>query len=472
MAAANVNTNANIIRYFKSIKDDDVAEVNRLLASGVDINQKNVAGIPGLHFAAMFAKPKIVAELLSYPTIDINYTTRVGTALHAAIPLSAMDKETKEFRLEIIRMLIGKGINENQKDYSNKTALKKAQDANFKEALPLLSRNMWKGLTRDEMVQLDSVLAESEQFSSSGTQTTTCPVCATIVIRDSGCYKLSHICPAITPYYHKELYEKYNSDGEISWCTLCNRIQKGYNHYKMATHDSAPPELDNICGGLSEKLIRLNAYRNAVFELQNQKNKISATNAVIQLVEKTWDAPIISPERRGRIWNVRSDLFIEKTEPIEFPIHDIPYPGEELPIIITNPSLNKTDDINYIAKGVLIEFRHISPHPLIGFDSLFHFIQSFTDNINSPTFGRCFCDTGILVYPDELQNILDTNHATLFEQYGVDKKAFQTLVNKYRILFNTKFSNLNRPVTGGGSATRRTRTRRLRNTRRYKKYRK
>ena len=107
---------------------------------------------------------------------------------------------------------------------------------------------------------------------------------------------MNHKCTEM-PYYHAELYNKYkNSEGKISWCTICGRICVGHYHYPIVSVDASKPQplifgqpnpFENDCrltnggGGLPEKIARIRQLRETARELQADIDKLDHEEAMI-----------------------------------------------------------------------------------------------------------------------------------------------------------------------------------------------
>ena len=450
--------------YFKAISENNAEKVREILSTGFDVNTVNPQGATGLMLGAMKGNLEVVVDLLNQPGIDIHYSKKgFGNALNSAVMKSSSDTlQKEENRIDIIRLLLQRKIDENQKMGAD-TPLDKARK-NFPKALPLLTRNLWKGMTQDELVLLNQIFNESTIFNPSADQATICPVCAKPVTREEGCPKLGHNCALITPHYNKELYEKYNHHGDISWCALCNRVQKDYAHYKLAKHDEASPTIEgSTCGGLVEKFVRINAYRKKIHELQSQINTISAENAIKAITEAAWDAPLVIaiPAVRPDKWEIPLEAFITRSEPVEEVLYSFPYDGL-MPILVPKAMapVNALNIVNYESHDYYIQFRHIANHPLIGFKSLIRFVKSLVESQKI----QCFCegadDKKSEVFPDEFKHIHDSFTSKWFDfpESGFNKAVFKHYIDLYTIEFNrqkTRGSASAAPsgaLVGGGAA--------------------
>jgi ankyrin repeat protein len=92
---------------FEAVFLDDVAESKRLIASGVDVDEKHKTGYTALHFACLRNKEDCVRVLLQHGA-DPNIVDRRGSTplLHACCAYPT--------NLNIIRMLLDYGADRNK----------------------------------------------------------------------------------------------------------------------------------------------------------------------------------------------------------------------------------------------------------------------------------------------------------------------------------------------------------------------
>jgi serine/threonine-protein phosphatase 6 regulatory ankyrin repeat subunit B len=80
-----------IMDLFQAVKQNDIDQVRKLIASGIDVNMKNGSGQTPLHLASVYNR-KAVAELLIKAGVGINVKDQGGeTALHLAAVYYSMD---------------------------------------------------------------------------------------------------------------------------------------------------------------------------------------------------------------------------------------------------------------------------------------------------------------------------------------------------------------------------------------------
>ncbi len=128
----------------QAIKDRNLTEVKRLIASGANVNQ-NIDGDKPLHFAAQFSTPEIVHQLIK-ARADLN----APSSFHGGSTplLIAIGSD----RPDIARVLIQAGANVNKEVYGttalNMAESKAQQNPHFKEVVQLLISNGARKSTR------------------------------------------------------------------------------------------------------------------------------------------------------------------------------------------------------------------------------------------------------------------------------------------------------------------------------------
>ncbi len=314
-----------------------------------------------------------------------------------------------------------------------------------------------------------------------------CPVCLKITTRSMGCNYITHDCSKERGYYNKELYNKYKtSEGFISWCTICGRICKGHNHYRLGKADDKMPEtilggdpFEKDCrissggGGLLEKLARVTRLYEIALELEELKGKISENAAYESLIKGVWDAPFFAKEYRNKAMknasSIRSYFYkwipyknkytrfnegawkkaLKKFSNIEMNISKIRIPPfnieEDKPKIVhfENP---EADAILGAESKDHIEFQHEGfdhKDSRITGESLINFIEGANSSRGLERFGYCYmqplCKAHL--YPEEIQAALEQ-----LPEEGVIGKN-RGLLEKYKKYFYEKFDITTR---GGG----------------------
>ena len=329
----------------------------------------------------------------------------------------------------------------------------------------------WQGWTQDDVATLESVFepTAAKHFSA-------CPVCLRTVVRDlHTCNYMSHDCTRLPGPYHTRLYNMYrDAAGNVSWCTICNRVAIGHNHYKLAlAQDTTLPGTieptdvyaDGVChqdggGDLPEKVARFRRLREFALELQEDVGRITAQDAKQQMVEEMWNAPLNRSKaseravRDGR-WNIPSDRF---PPPRAAPnVEGGPAPELRRPAAnAADPSLRPVlhaDALDMISDVVVpqaVQFRHrrqdgtVNTHEgqFIGTAELTDRLRDLVEGLpgaagvrglpqhGAEEFGMCWHpQCGARLYPEEVQPFVP---ADLYEAY--------------RLRFNDKF----RGAVGGG----------------------
>jgi hypothetical protein len=318
------------------------------------------------------------------------------------------------------------------------------------------SLGMWKGFTRSDVSKLDVIFGEKADDYAM------CPVCLRYVQREDGCMYMKHNCKSIPGYYHKKLYAMYKTpEGNICWCTICGRIALGHRHYKLHFQDI--PEnvtlgylrelrsslldggnpFDKDChwtnggGSLNEKLQRFRRYREYALALQHEIDQITAEDALDQLVEEVWNAPMrrekraISKMRAEKKWNIPENAFPPNAAPANnrnSNAPNVPFDGE-MPTKIDKGTnvVMMNDDIP------VIKFHHRQKngdmeHHGVAEGTLEGFIQN-----TSPTddaFGYCFAQPACnaKLHPEEIKPYVS-----------------EAIYKRYKKHFNIKF----KAMTGG-----------------------
>ena len=279
----------------------------------------------------------------------------------------------------------------------------------------------WAGWTSNDLDKFDTVFGdEAKEFSC-------CPVCLKYVERTDGCmYIQGHNCSLHRgDYYHKDLYAKYKSDqGHIYWCTICGRIALEHHHYELGPALGAKASLllpgganpfSTDCkvteggGGLDEKLSRFRRLREYALELQKEVGKKTHTEAMNELVEEMWNAPLARKAVLKQIaatkkWNIDAALFPAPPPPppevvinfAAFP--DIVQESGDATALVPTVLKKGRDAITLDDEVQVIQFHHVQPdgkvyhheNNYIGADTLTLLVGKFVGAWNTPTFGYCW----------------------------------------------------------------------------------
>ena len=411
-----------------------------------------VSGMTPLLRIAAKDKPRVVAKLIE-KGVDLNRQTPKG---NTALMLAA-----KHGKLDVVKMLVEAGADTTLKNLEGATAYDLATSDEIKEALTPSAK--WTGMTQADVSLFDTFFEDTINYSC-------CPVCLAYTQRSSACRYMTHDCKQqMGVIRHKRLYELYqNSEGNITWCTVCGRPCRGHRHYKLAPHEtpSLPPlapvqtgmdvfggEADCIKdggGGVPEKVKRLDRMRAWALELQSEVGKITEDNARRQLVEEAWNAPLARAPT-GRIleqgrFTVPATDFPAPPAPVAdaapaAPAEDIPKPADEVanvPEVVEAggfDSFEAEDDVVPVIRFVHKKkdgtvYRH-EDNKLIGKTGLTNFLRAMNGRFGTEEFGLCFAhpDCDAKLWPQDVQ------------PYVEDPAVFED----YRTKFNNKF----KAVQGG-----------------------
>ena len=328
-------------------------------------------------------------------------------------------------------------------DMNGKTPFDLANENGNAEIIKLLTgyilppgTALWKGPKEDDIQLMDNIL----NFELSGAKPVSndwsiCPICLKVSNRDSGCKYMSHNCSLSPDYYNKELYNKYkNERGMIDWCTICNRICHSgpHGHYNISyskgsiatllpgDHDPFALTCKSAGGGdLEEKVQRVRRLREFMGQLQSQIGKISYNDAMSQLSEEFWNAPLIKETTKiqkivaNKKWNISSSNFKRSNNANNGPPTNIDFKG-----VVPTAGLTGTNMMSTDYGTDLIQFHHKkadgTPYDhedgLISKDGLEVFIQSQISSYGEPTFAVCFgkhLGCASYVYPQEVQPFID-----------------------------------------------------------------
>ena len=302
-----------------------------------------------------------------------------------------------------------------------------------------------------------------------------CPICLKYTLRTDGCMYMNHDCKESGDFYHEDLYNQYKtSEGKIWWCTICGRVAQGHRHYKLASVFEAPDleaagepfetdcSMSSHGGGLPEKMSRFHALLKKAEEANSNIGKISAEEALLHLVEASWNGPLhTKPENIKKIiadkkWNVNQSKFVKTTNSSSNNSSNnnngnspnVVRPNQNNPS--RQPKIEKGDDTIIGDTDVdVIQFRHMDEegvlhnHPTdrISIENFMGWLQSKVENHGLPEFGFCYmypaCKARL--YPDEIDSL--EGH---IPPERVDE--FKELFSKYKKYFNKKFQ----PTKGGG----------------------
>jgi ankyrin repeat protein len=455
-AGANINSQDNYGRtaLIYSSSANKLEIVKELIKAGADINLENKNGGTAMSVTDNF---DIIKALIDAGA-DINYKDNNG---NTKIYLAAMDE-----KYELVKSLLTLPSLDTMITYKGKTLLDLAEGNSFIPSINKLikdilgKKDIWQGWTRADVEQMNTI------FDAEGAKNYAyCPICLKYVGRADGCMYMSHDCSKMPGYYYKELYEKYKTtEGKIYWCTICGRIALGHRHYKLAAANGPKPELgtgsgdpfeidcrkSNGGGGLPEKLARFRRLREYALELQDDIGKKTGEEAMDELVEAAWNAPLAKSKKYERMlaskeWNIKNTNFPEPPRPVNRPANNVapnvkrPEPNasnanlQPLKLNRGTNNLYGEDDVE------VIQFRHrkadgtINNHEdaKISLENFVNWLDDLTKkDFGTEPFGYCFmypaCNARL--YPEEVKPFVSDE-----------------LYNEYKQKFNRKFG----AATGG-----------------------
>ena len=466
LAKGDIDVNAKGFEGFTALinatgKNNNTEIVELLLAkSDIDVNAKSDDGTTALINAAGNNNTEIAELLLAKGDIDVNAETDKGfTAL-----INAVGKNNTE----IIRLL----INKNAKLHGTRELkLYKGDKQDILEYLQSGKKSVkWEGVSRNFIQLFDEIfdITPDKDGKIPAANISTCPICLSYANRTDGCMYMSHDCKLITPYYHKELYDKYsyipyNGKKEVQWCTVCGRITDDHKHFNLLRTTDPKPNPNSLekfniygndCigrggGGLPEKLNRISTYRIILLSLQDQIGKITKFEAYKLIIEAVWNAPLDydnpNTNNKPEGWNSVTKTFpVNKAPKVDAEAPNIPPPSYLVAPTYIENGINDT----FQEEGPAIIFFHKQEDGSVKthIQSVGEFVD-FISAINpyKPTFGKCMyspaCNS--CLHPEEVRIISEVlgklDHA-LYEKY---KKNF----NEY---FNGKVSPCHENTAGGG----------------------
>jgi ankyrin repeat protein len=437
---ANVNAKKNDgVTCLVYVCRDGIEEIaNILLENGADPNLANDANMTPIMAAAYSNSDGIIRALIAAGANINEKTSSQTTALMLASGLG---------NLQAVIALCEGGADKSVRTLYGKSAVDYAKTDEIREYLinGKITEKMWKGMTQSDMTKLNSI------FEDSAINYSTCPVCLEYVERSEACMYMKHDCSK-GPYYHEKLYDKYKSEGKITWCTICGRICHGHRHYKLTMTIAPKPALEEAgdpfasdCrgqggGGLPEKLFRFRELRKTVLHLEQYIDRKPMREMMNTLVARMWNAPLINTNAdiirkimNEKKWNAntRNELFrrnVVANANANAP--NLPFEGE-LPVQKVG-----RNNIMFNEDVPIFSFRHrqkdgsIEEHG-IAQETLEEFLGRIVKEFGTPEFGLCFMHPGCdaRLHPEEVRGAVP-----------------EELYKDYKKKFNKKF----RVQAGGG----------------------
>ncbi len=417
-AGANVNLkiNTNFSPLYTAAQNNHNEVVKYLLAKGANVDEKNGPGWTALHIACHKGFLDIV-KILADAGADTKLTNNHG-----------------ETPLDIARV-------------KNNHAVV----AYLESLIPEENKPKWKGFTRSDISKFDTI------FGDDAINIAVCPICLKYVERSDACMYMTHNCSTLGGFYHPDLYSKYkNAAGQISWCTICGRVCVGHNHYelglakdaKSAVIATAHDPFSKDCrdanggGGLPEKFSRFRRMREVALALQDNVGTMTEENALKELIEETWNAPLFRAYQVPKImttraWNIPSNAFPPNApQALNAPAANYNNPAAyEVPIVRT-PGTNtyQGNMITLDDTEPVIQFKHKKAdgtlndaHGQITVSSLIHYL----DNAGG-TKGKCFDDAcGGVLWPKEIEIALANPAFTVTDEQKARVAAYKARFNSW-----------------------------------------
>jgi ankyrin repeat protein len=425
--------------------------VKALIAGGADVNKPADNGDLPLFAALFFDRLEIVKALVAGGA-DVNKIKKDG--------VSALYIASRNGHLEIVKVLLAANADVNIYD-----VLQKAENGIFNYEIneliianggPPTSNEIWSGFTQNDIAKFNDLFETEvhEGGRSTAENISVCPVCLAYTVRSKGCKYMKHNCMLDVGLPHKKLYTMYKSStGLIHWCTVCGRVCDKHHHYNLSHHAqkaTRTPELTGLVdynssdcvreggGGLMEKLARIRRMREYALELNERVGKIPKKEAIMELVEETWDAPLTRHDKKRLVritankkWNIPTENFLPNVKPTA-ENKPIVYPNivranaNKALVPTTSRSLNAYDE-----EQTLIQFHHrmangeINNHEdnLISQPLLQGFIEDINKNFGTSAFGLCWdyrdgSGCSARLYPEEIKEFVTP------EVYETYKKHF------------------------------------------------
>ena len=412
---------------------------------------------PLMFASAYYRKIYYVKELLEHGAEVNAVNDKNNTALMYTIKAANQEDD-----LEIIKYLLDHGADKTIKSStippeSAADIARRRYEENpefFKKILLLLGEEvkevkvvLWKGSTRSDVEKYDIFFESPYDFSC-------CPICLEYIERSAACMYMSHDCATSNHFYHKELYNTYayarfeGSPMKVEWCTICGRVTKNHEHFILSsakapskTKEKLKPEIqaqlnanqnvvffDNAnCigfggGGTLEKAARFRRLREYSLELQEDVGKKTHNEAMTELIEEVFNAPLIRNRKINKIlkdkkWNINIKDFPENVRNTRNNNNrnyaNIPFEGM-LPTLLPSKDHDCIifgDDNEGKEDNPIIHFHHQTRGGINhdGIDicqkDLARAIEVANKEFGDERFGKCWFSTcQAIMHPEEIKN--------------------------------------------------------------------
>jgi hypothetical protein len=447
----------------QSILDGNIPLIDSCLENGANVNHITTDNATPIVAAILENKTNIIKKLIEKGA-DVN----IPAGRNKFSPLRFAISSTVKLPLDIIKLLLDSGANKDYKSPVEKlTALEYAiKEYNtdkeyYKHVIELLGGKIpeevkWKGFSRSDIEKFDIFFEKPFDWSC-------CPVCLEYVERSDGCMYMSHDCKTRKHFYHKKLYDTYIYGGygtpRIEWCTICGRITQLHKHFVLSSAQNpikevAPmkPEIqaqldrgDNFAffdnancigfggGGTEEKAARFRRMREYALELQDDVNKKTSDEAIEELIEEAWNAPLVRNKKIKKIledkrWNINVKEFPENKRNTRNNNNNtnavnVPFNGVK-PTIVEDDCIimGEDEDTNTLETNPKYHFHH---ETIGGIDhegiyicqkDLAKAIEIKNAEFGLENFGKCWwhytCKANL--HPEELKDIIPE---VLYEEY-------------------------------------------------------
>lgn len=482
----------NFTLLIQSILDGNIPLIDSCLENGANVNHITTDNVTPIVAAILENKTNIIKKLIEKGA-DVN----IPAGRNKFSPLRFAISSTVNLPLDIVKLLLDSGANKDYKSpVDNLTTLEyaiikyKTDKEYYKHVIELLGGKIpeeekWKGFSRSDIEKFDIFFEKPFDWSC-------CPICLEYVERSDGCMYMSHDCKTRKHFYHTKLYDKfvydYYGNPRIEWCTICGRITKNHKHYVLSFAQTpfkelAPlkPEIqeqlhqgDNIAffdnancigfggGGTEEKAARFRRMREYALELQDDVAKKLENEAMEELIEEAWNAPLVRNKKIKKIledkrWNINVKEFPENKRNTRNNNNNntnaanIPFNGVK-PTIIEDDCIifRKDQDTNTQETNPKYHFHH---ETIGGIDhegiyicqkDLATAIEVKNAEFGLDTFTKCWwhytCKANL--HPEELKGIIPD---VLYEEY---RKKFNKKMKQ-----NGGTRKLKKQMMRGGNAT-------------------